>query len=133
MAPLFKFKDEDEVIGLANETEYGLAAYFYARDVGRVFKVAEALEAGIVGVNEGIFSTEVAPFGGFKHPASAARARSTASTSTSRSSTSTSAASGTPERSRPVHFDLPAWPGPRPAILLGGETLRPVFGTLSCR
>ncbi len=67
VAPLFKFKDEDEVIGLANKTEYGLASYFYARDVGRVFKVAEALEAGIVSVNEGIFSTEVAPFGGYKH------------------------------------------------------------------
>jgi succinate-semialdehyde dehydrogenase/glutarate-semialdehyde dehydrogenase len=67
VAPLFKFKDEDEVIGLANKTEYGLASYFYSRDVGRVFKVAEALEAGIVSVNEGIFSTEVAPFGGYKH------------------------------------------------------------------
>ena len=67
VAPLFRFKDEDEVIGLANKTEYGLASYFYARDVGRVFKVAEALEAGIVSVNEGIFSTEVAPFGGYKH------------------------------------------------------------------
>ena len=66
VAPLFKFKDEDEVIGLANKTEYGLASYFYARDVGRVFKVAEALEAGIVSVNKGIFSTEVAPFGGLQ-------------------------------------------------------------------
>jgi succinate-semialdehyde dehydrogenase/glutarate-semialdehyde dehydrogenase len=67
VAPLFRFKDEDEVIGLANDTEYGLASYFFARDVGRVFKVAEALEAGIVSVNDGIFSTEVAPFGGYKH------------------------------------------------------------------
>jgi succinate-semialdehyde dehydrogenase / glutarate-semialdehyde dehydrogenase len=67
VAPLFRFKDEDEVIALANKTEYGLASYFFARDVGRVFKVAEALEAGIVSVNEGIFSTEVAPFGGYKH------------------------------------------------------------------
>jgi succinate-semialdehyde dehydrogenase/glutarate-semialdehyde dehydrogenase len=67
VAPLYRFKDEAEVIGLANKTEYGLASYFFARDVGRVFRVAEALEAGIVSVNDGIFSTEVAPFGGFKH------------------------------------------------------------------
>jgi succinate-semialdehyde dehydrogenase/glutarate-semialdehyde dehydrogenase len=67
VAPLYRFKDEAEVIGLANKTEYGLASYFFARDVGRVFRVAEALEAGIVSVNEGIFSTEVAPFGGYKH------------------------------------------------------------------
>ena len=67
VAPLFRFKDEDEVIRLANKTEYGLASYFFARDVSRVIKVAEALEAGIVSVNEGVFSTEVAPFGGFKH------------------------------------------------------------------
>jgi succinate-semialdehyde dehydrogenase / glutarate-semialdehyde dehydrogenase len=67
VAPLYRFKDEEEVIRLANKTEYGLASYFFARDVGRVFRVAEELEAGIVSVNEGIFSTEVAPFGGFKH------------------------------------------------------------------
>jgi succinate-semialdehyde dehydrogenase / glutarate-semialdehyde dehydrogenase len=67
VAPLFRFEDEDEVVRLANDTEYGLASYFFARDVGRVFKVAEELEAGIVSVNEGIFSTEVAPFGGYKH------------------------------------------------------------------
>ena len=67
VAPLYRFADEAEVIRLANKTEYGLASYFFARDVGRVFRVAEALEAGIVSVNEGIFSTEVAPFGGFKH------------------------------------------------------------------
>jgi succinate-semialdehyde dehydrogenase/glutarate-semialdehyde dehydrogenase len=67
VAPLYRFKDEAEVIRLANKTEYGLASYFFARDVGRVFRVAEALEAGIVSVNEGIFSTEVAPFGGYKH------------------------------------------------------------------
>jgi succinate-semialdehyde dehydrogenase / glutarate-semialdehyde dehydrogenase len=67
VAPLYRFKDENEVIRLANKTEYGLASYFFARDVGRVFRVAEALEAGIVSVNEGIFSTEVAPFGGYKH------------------------------------------------------------------
>ena len=67
VGPLFRFKDEDEVVRLANDTEYGLASYFFARDVGRVFKVAEELEAGIVSVNDGIFSTEVAPFGGYKH------------------------------------------------------------------
>jgi len=67
VAPLYRFKDEAEVVGLANKTEYGLASYFYARDVGRVFRVAEELQAGIVSVNDGIFSTEVAPFGGYKH------------------------------------------------------------------
>ncbi|CCQ72744.1 NAD-dependent succinate-semialdehyde dehydrogenase [Magnetospira sp. QH-2] len=66
VAPLYKFKTEDEAIAMANDTPYGLAAYFYGRDVGRVFRVAEALEYGIVSVNEGIFSTEVAPFGGMK-------------------------------------------------------------------
>ena len=65
-APLFKFDDVDEVIELANDTIFGLAAYFYARDLSRVYKVAEALEYGIVGVNTGIISTEVAPFGGVK-------------------------------------------------------------------
>ena len=65
-APLFKFTDVDEVIDLANDTIFGLAAYFYARDLSRVYKVAEALEYGIVGVNTGIISTEVAPFGGVK-------------------------------------------------------------------
>jgi succinate-semialdehyde dehydrogenase/glutarate-semialdehyde dehydrogenase len=66
VAPLFRFKDEDDVIAQANATQYGLAAYFYARDLGRVFRVAEALEYGMVGVNSGIISTEVAPFGGVK-------------------------------------------------------------------
>ncbi|HVJ53155.1 MAG TPA: NADP-dependent succinate-semialdehyde dehydrogenase [Aliidongia sp.] len=66
MAPLFRFKDEAEAVRLANDTEFGLAAYFYSRDVGRIFRVAEALEYGIVGINEGIISTEVAPFGGVK-------------------------------------------------------------------
>ena len=65
-APLFKFEDEDEVIALANDTIFGLASYFYAKDLSRVYKVAEALEYGIVGVNTGIISTEVAPFGGVK-------------------------------------------------------------------
>jgi len=67
VAPLYRFTDEAEVVELANDTEFGLASYFFARDVGRVFRVAEQLEAGIVSVNEGIFSTEVAPFGGYKH------------------------------------------------------------------
>lgn len=66
VAPLFPFKTEEEVIKLANATEYGLASYFYTRDLGRAFRVAEALESGIVGVNSPIISTEVAPFGGIK-------------------------------------------------------------------
>ena len=66
VAPLFRFKTEEEAIRLANDTEFGLASYFYARDVGRIFRVAEALEYGMVGINEGIISTEVAPFGGVK-------------------------------------------------------------------
>ena len=66
VATLFRFKTEADAIRLANDTEYGLAAYFYARDLGRVWRVAEALEYGIVGINEGIISTEVAPFGGMK-------------------------------------------------------------------
>jgi succinate-semialdehyde dehydrogenase/glutarate-semialdehyde dehydrogenase len=66
VAPLFRFKTEEEAIALANDTEFGLASYFYARDVGRIFRVAGALEYGMVGVNEGIISTEVAPFGGVK-------------------------------------------------------------------
>jgi len=66
VAPLFRFKDDDEVIRFANDTEYGLAAYFYGRDIARVWKVAEALEYGIVGINTGMISTEVAPFGGMK-------------------------------------------------------------------
>ncbi|TNF63485.1 MAG: NAD-dependent succinate-semialdehyde dehydrogenase [Rhodobacteraceae bacterium] len=66
LAPLFKFEDVDQVIAMANDTIFGLAAYFYARDLSRVYKVAEALEYGIVGVNTGIISTEVAPFGGVK-------------------------------------------------------------------
>jgi succinate-semialdehyde dehydrogenase/glutarate-semialdehyde dehydrogenase len=66
LAPLFRFEDEAEVIRQANDTEFGLAAYFYARDLGRVFRVAEALEYGMVGINTGVISTEVAPFGGMK-------------------------------------------------------------------
>jgi succinate-semialdehyde dehydrogenase/glutarate-semialdehyde dehydrogenase len=66
VAALFRFKDEAEAIAQANASEFGLSAYFYSRDIGRVWRVAEALESGIVGVNEGIISTEVAPFGGVK-------------------------------------------------------------------
>ena len=66
IAPLLRFHDEDEVIRLANDTESGLAAYFYSRDIGRVWRVAEALAFGIVGINEGVISTELAPFGGVK-------------------------------------------------------------------
>jgi succinate-semialdehyde dehydrogenase/glutarate-semialdehyde dehydrogenase len=78
VAPLYRFKDEGEAIKMANEAptltlprtrgreERGLAAYFYSRDIGRIWRVAEALEYGIVGINEGIISTEIAPFGGMK-------------------------------------------------------------------
>jgi succinate-semialdehyde dehydrogenase/glutarate-semialdehyde dehydrogenase len=66
VAPLFRFKTEAEAIALANDTEFGLAAYFYGRDIARVWRVAEALEYGIVGINTGIISTETAPFGGMK-------------------------------------------------------------------
>ena len=66
LAPLFRFKTDDEVIGLANNTEFGLAAYFYSRDIGRIWRVAEGLETGMVGVNTGLISNEIAPFGGVK-------------------------------------------------------------------
>jgi succinate-semialdehyde dehydrogenase/glutarate-semialdehyde dehydrogenase len=66
VAPLFSFKSEADAVALANDTQYGLAAYFYGRDVARVWRVAEALEYGIVGINTGMISTEVAPFGGVK-------------------------------------------------------------------
>jgi succinate-semialdehyde dehydrogenase/glutarate-semialdehyde dehydrogenase len=66
VAPLFRFKEDAEAIAMANDTEFGLCAYFYSRDVGRIFRAAEAIESGIVGVNVGIISNEVAPFGGVK-------------------------------------------------------------------
>jgi succinate-semialdehyde dehydrogenase/glutarate-semialdehyde dehydrogenase len=66
LAPLYRFEKESEAITMANDTPFGLAAYFYSRDIGRIWRVAEALEYGIVGINEGIISTEVAPFGGVK-------------------------------------------------------------------
>ena len=66
VAPLFKFETEADAVRMANDTEFGLAAYFYSRDIGRVWRVAEQLEYGMVAINEGILSTEVAPFGGIK-------------------------------------------------------------------
>jgi succinate-semialdehyde dehydrogenase / glutarate-semialdehyde dehydrogenase len=66
MAPLFRFKTDEEVIAMANDTEFGLASYFYSRDIGRIWRVAEALESGMVGINTGLISNEVAPFGGVK-------------------------------------------------------------------
>jgi succinate-semialdehyde dehydrogenase/glutarate-semialdehyde dehydrogenase len=66
LAPLFRFETEAEAIAMANDTEFGLAAYFYTRDLARSWRVSEALEYGIVGLNTGIISTEVAPFGGMK-------------------------------------------------------------------
>ena len=66
LAPIFRFETDEEAVQLANDTEFGLAAYFYSRDIGRIWRVAEQLEYGIVGINTGIISTEVAPFGGMK-------------------------------------------------------------------
>jgi succinate-semialdehyde dehydrogenase/glutarate-semialdehyde dehydrogenase len=66
VAPVIPFENDDEVIRLANSSQFGLASYFYSRDIGRVWKVAEALEFGMVGVNSGLISNEVAPFGGVK-------------------------------------------------------------------
>jgi succinate-semialdehyde dehydrogenase/glutarate-semialdehyde dehydrogenase len=66
LAPLFRFSTDQEALALANNTEFGLASYFYSRDVGRIWRVAEGLESGMVGVNTGLISNEVAPFGGVK-------------------------------------------------------------------
>ncbi len=66
LAPLFRFSTDEEVLALANDTEFGLAAYFYSRDIGRIWRVAEGLESGMVGVNSGLISNEIAPFGGVK-------------------------------------------------------------------
>ena len=66
VAPLFRFDTEDEAIAMANDSEFGLAAYFYSNNIQRVWRVAEALESGMVGINDGIISTEAAPFGGVK-------------------------------------------------------------------
>ena len=66
LAPLFRFETDEEAIRLANDTEFGLASYFCSRDIGRIWRVAEAIESGMVGINTGMVSTEVAPFGGVK-------------------------------------------------------------------
>jgi succinate-semialdehyde dehydrogenase/glutarate-semialdehyde dehydrogenase len=66
LAPLYRFKTDDEALAMANDTEFGLASYFYSRDIGRIWRVSEGLEYGIVGINTGLISTEVAPFGGIK-------------------------------------------------------------------
>jgi succinate-semialdehyde dehydrogenase/glutarate-semialdehyde dehydrogenase len=66
VAPVIPFESDEEVVKLANNSQFGLASYFYSRDIGRIWKVAEALEFGMVGVNTGLFSNEVAPFGGVK-------------------------------------------------------------------
>ena len=66
LAPVFKFSTEKEAIDMANDTEFGLASYFYTNDINRIWRVSEALEYGMVGVNEGVISNEVAPFGGIK-------------------------------------------------------------------
>ena len=66
VAPLIRFRDDAEVVELANRTEFGLASYFYSRDIGRIWRVAEQLEYGMVGINTGLITTEVAPFGGVK-------------------------------------------------------------------
>jgi succinate-semialdehyde dehydrogenase / glutarate-semialdehyde dehydrogenase len=70
VAPIFKFKTEEEAVAMANDTEFGLASYFYTKDIGRIFRVGETLEYGIVGINEGIISNEMAPFGGVKESGS---------------------------------------------------------------
>ena len=66
LAPLYRFSTDEEALSMANDTEFGLASYFYSRDIGRVWRVSEGLEYGIVGINTGLISTEVAPFGGIK-------------------------------------------------------------------
>ena len=87
VAGCFRFATEEEAVAAANDTPFGLSAYFYTRDLGRAWRVSGALESGMVGVNDGIISTEVAPFGGVKQSGPAAKARSTASTNTWNSST----------------------------------------------
>jgi succinate-semialdehyde dehydrogenase/glutarate-semialdehyde dehydrogenase len=66
VVPLIRFRDETEVLQQANDTPYGLAAYFYSRDISRIWRVADRLEAGVIGINEGAFASEAAPFGGVK-------------------------------------------------------------------
>jgi acyl-CoA reductase-like NAD-dependent aldehyde dehydrogenase len=98
VAPLYRFKTDAGVIEMANDTEFGLASYFYSRDIGRIWRVAEFLEYGIVGINEGIISTEIAPFAGMKESGIGpiwrlTGARNTASRNSSKSNTSAWAAS----------------------------------------
>ena len=97
VAPLYRFKMDNEAIKMANDTEFGLATYFYSRDIGRIWRVAEGVEYGIVGINEGIISTEIAPFGmkesGIGPIWWFIGARNTASRSSSRSNTGAWAAS----------------------------------------
>jgi acyl-CoA reductase-like NAD-dependent aldehyde dehydrogenase len=93
VAPLYRFKTEEDAVEMANDTEFGLASYFYSRDIGRIWRVADALEYDIVGINEGIISTEISPFGGMKESGiGRAKARNTAPRSSSRSNTSAWAA-----------------------------------------
>jgi len=66
LAPLFRFETDEQAIEMANDTEFGLASYFYSRDIGRIWRAAEGLESGMVGINTGLISNEVAPFGGVK-------------------------------------------------------------------
>jgi succinate-semialdehyde dehydrogenase/glutarate-semialdehyde dehydrogenase len=66
LAPIIKFEDEQDAVDWANDTEFGLASYFYSQNINRIWRVAEQLESGLVGINAGIISTEIAPFGGFK-------------------------------------------------------------------
>jgi succinate-semialdehyde dehydrogenase/glutarate-semialdehyde dehydrogenase len=66
LAPLFRFETDEEAVKMANDTEFGLASYFYSRDIGRIWRAAEGLESGMVGINTGLISNEVAPFGGVK-------------------------------------------------------------------
>lgn len=101
MAPLFRFNDEHEAVALANATEFGLAAYVYTRDLARAWRVSEAIESGMVGLNTGLISTEVAPFGGIKESGiGRAKARSTEYWITPSSSTSASAVF--PDRAVPI-------------------------------
>ena len=93
LAPIIRFKDENDVIAMANDTEFGLASYFYSRDMARVWRVAEALESGMVGVNTGLLANEAAPFGGVKQSGWAGKDRSTASRVSSKSNTSALAVS----------------------------------------
>lgn len=77
LAPIFKFETEEEVIQWANDTEFGLAAYLFSQNIGRIWRVSEQLEYGIVGINEGIISNEIAPFGGWKESGLGRKVRNT--------------------------------------------------------